>query len=851
MNIIKNANFKAGRNCGKRTEKVQYIVIHYTGAEGTAQNNISYFNAANRNASAHYFVGRDGVVCEYCDPKTYYAWHCGGSLESSHHPYHGKCTNKNSIGIEICTHYNGKNWEFTDKAVTAAVEMTKYLMQQFNVPVDRVIRHWDVTGKSCLPIDVTELLTPNGWVSLNNIKVGTEVAQYEPENDGITFTPVMDVVEPREETVYKNRYLEATANHRMYTRPNAVNSREFKDILWGDLLTGKKNHIVKNAAHIKTDGIALTDNEIRLLVWIQGDGSYMMDKNAKRSSMIKGIEFHAKKPRKIARITALLDEMEIPFYTHPCKNGSVHIRIKDASLYYWAETWLSNKVFNYNLMFMNQHQFEVFWDEIVKVDGSEEGQLYSSAINRNNDVVQAICALHGKRSSKISIGKAGGINTVLTANSNHSVGRGGTGTLVEERKTLVSCVTVQSGYILARINNRTFIVGNCPRVPGWGAVGGSAEWDKFKARLTANSNAKATVPEIFVYYPCWARKTSPDDRRGSGCVYIDQDENCLVYDAYDQNSVPSGKLISYMIKHGVTHYTAVGSHAHSDHLGGFFEMLKKAGLKMDRFVCYNPASLTLAGSGSANARSVKEDKAYLQSLISKAKAAGADIRYVGTGDTLTVGSMHFTFWRKQPSAFGSQDTGEAWGYMNHGSLAIYNEETKTLFSADGPRAGAEMLEYFKDKEIKVVDSPHHGNGAGQAYAQALGKRGVVLAIETNNEAKGPGSCSFTSFGSKRIIEAGVPVWMLNASVYGHAKGGKMTWKQTGKTVISYPVDLSESPKVPYTVNVTIAIPILKAPAGAKVKDCPKGIYTIVEERDGYGKLKSGAGWIQLSKAKKM
>lgn len=537
MNIIKNAKFRAGRNCGKRTEKVQYIVIHYTGSEGTAQNNISYFNAANRNASAHYFVGRDGVVCEYCDPKTYYAWHCGGSLESSHHPYHGKCTNRNSIGIEICTHYNGKNWEFTDKAVTAAVELTKDLMKQFNVPVDRVIRHYDVTGKAC------------------------------------------------------------------------------------------------------------------------------------------------------------------------------------------------------------------------------------------------------------------------------------------------------------------------PRVPGWGPVGGSDQWNKFKLRL-AGTKKEMLDDEIFVYYPCWARKTSPDDRRGSGVVFIDQDCNCVVYDAYDKDSVPSGKLIKYMIKHGVTHYTAVGSHGHSDHLGGFFEMLKKAGLKMDRFVCYNPASLTLAGAGSANARSVKDDKAYLQSLINKAKAAGADIRYVGTGDTLTVGSMHFTFWRKQPAAFGSQDTGKAWGYMNHGSLAIYCEETKTLFSADGPRAGAEMLEYFKDKEIKVVDSPHHGNGAGKTYAEALGKRGVLLAIETNNEKNGPGSCSFTSFGSKRIIEAGVPVWMLNGSVYGHAKSGRMTWKQTGKAVISYPVDLGKAAKVPYTVNVTTAIPILKTPAGTKVKDCPKGIYTIIEEHNGYGRLKSGAGWIQLSKTTK-
>ena len=149
MNIIKNSNFTPGRNCGTRSEKVQYIVIHYTGSEGTAANNVSYFNNGNRGASAHYFVDRSGEIREYCDPAKYYAWHCGGSLESSHHPYYGKCTNRNSIGIEICTHNNGSSWEFTAAAVTAAVELTKYLMAQFSVPAANVIRHYDVTGKSC------------------------------------------------------------------------------------------------------------------------------------------------------------------------------------------------------------------------------------------------------------------------------------------------------------------------------------------------------------------------------------------------------------------------------------------------------------------------------------------------------------------------------------------------------------------------------------------------------------------------------------------------------------------------------------------------------------------------------
>ncbi|MDR1805583.1 MAG: SH3 domain-containing protein [Clostridium sp.] len=34
-----------------------------------------------------------------------------------------------------------------------------------------------------------------------------------------------------------------------------------------------------------------------------------------------------------------------------------------------------------------------------------------------------------------------------------------------------------------------------------------------------------------------------------------------------------------------------------------------------------------------------------------------------------------------------------------------------------------------------------------------------------------------------------------------------------------------------------------------IKD--KGVYTIIEEKDGFGKLKSGAGWISLSYTKRV
>ena len=148
--IRENTGFK-GYNVTKRKDKIEYIVIHYTGTDGaTAANEVKYFNAADRQASADYFIDFDGSIYAYNNsPATQYTWHCGGDLESAHHPLFRICKNSNSIGIELCTRQVMGAWTFTEKTVAGAVALVKYLMDEFKVPADHVCRHYDVTGKSC------------------------------------------------------------------------------------------------------------------------------------------------------------------------------------------------------------------------------------------------------------------------------------------------------------------------------------------------------------------------------------------------------------------------------------------------------------------------------------------------------------------------------------------------------------------------------------------------------------------------------------------------------------------------------------------------------------------------------
>lgn len=123
----------------------KYIVIHYTANDGdTAKNNADYFYGGNRGASAHYFVDEKEIWQVVEDKDS--AWHVGNKKY-----IHKDCRNSNSIGIEMCSRINKNTGHYyiKDKTVLNTLELTKELMKKYNIPLERVIRHYDVTGKRC------------------------------------------------------------------------------------------------------------------------------------------------------------------------------------------------------------------------------------------------------------------------------------------------------------------------------------------------------------------------------------------------------------------------------------------------------------------------------------------------------------------------------------------------------------------------------------------------------------------------------------------------------------------------------------------------------------------------------
>lgn len=156
---------------GLRAGTVEYLVVHYTaGRNDTAMNNGAYFARENVGASAHYFVDEHAVVRSV--PEEAVAWHCGGSFYR--HPH---CRNGNSIGVEICCKYTDGVYSFDPAALERAQELLRLLMERYGIPEERVLRHYDVTGKLC----------PAPFV-------GVGLADWETFKGGLTVYQTMEQV---------------------------------------------------------------------------------------------------------------------------------------------------------------------------------------------------------------------------------------------------------------------------------------------------------------------------------------------------------------------------------------------------------------------------------------------------------------------------------------------------------------------------------------------------------------------------------------------------------------------------------------------------------------------------------
>lgn len=173
---------------------IKYLAIHYTAGASSASGRAKGMKSSwekSKRASADFGVDDTTMVQFNPDPRNYKCW----SVGDNKNPYSGGgrlykiATNANTISIEICSNLksgtsasktNHEGWYFTESALNNAVRLAKILMKKYNIPIERVVRHYDISGKVC-PGLVHWNLAP-----LNDTK-GNKIGKTNDESEWLKF----------------------------------------------------------------------------------------------------------------------------------------------------------------------------------------------------------------------------------------------------------------------------------------------------------------------------------------------------------------------------------------------------------------------------------------------------------------------------------------------------------------------------------------------------------------------------------------------------------------------------------------------------------------------------------------
>lgn len=317
-----------------------------------------------------------------------------------------------------------------------------------------------ITGGECYSDD-TEVLTNNGWKLFKDLSKEDLVCQVDGEYS--SFVKPLDYIEKDysgDLYHYSSKVMDClvTPKHKMvsytqtgkeyyHTAEEGFNSKMHKF----SLVTKTSNNLCQ-----------MSNDQLALIIAVAADSK--VDRRVTKGDYC---HFSFKKDRKISRLKNLLERLSIPYAEYSKKqhkewsNGSYH------TINFTLPDWVESKGLPTSWLYtlsLEQKRFVI--KELVNWDGNpvkdRQAIEFSSKLKSEADLVKTLAETSGmyasirKRSNdlgewycvKISFTKTMGSYQAVNINKVPYKGK-------------VYCVTVPSGKILTRRNNKTLVCGNC------------------------------------------------------------------------------------------------------------------------------------------------------------------------------------------------------------------------------------------------------------------------------------------------------------------------------------------------------------------------------------------------------
>ncbi len=130
-------NFKSPNYNNRKTNKINFIIIHYTALESISKS-LNYLCSEKNKVSCHYLISKNGDIFNLVSENKR-AWHAGHSF------WNGQIDiNSNSIGIELDYNPIKTNIKYSKKLRSSLLNLLFVIKKKYNISKMNILAHSDI-----------------------------------------------------------------------------------------------------------------------------------------------------------------------------------------------------------------------------------------------------------------------------------------------------------------------------------------------------------------------------------------------------------------------------------------------------------------------------------------------------------------------------------------------------------------------------------------------------------------------------------------------------------------------------------------------------------------------------------
>lgn len=245
---------------------------------------------------------------------------------------------------------------------------------------------WQLYGH-CIDLE-TEILTNNGWKNRMSLTSDDAILTLNFKTYGLEYNKILKIIDFHNFTGKVFSVQTSSINFRVTNKHVLIDqirgSHKCRKFYVDEISKIQTREFIKSGMFMNQEDIDISDDNIRLLVWIAADGS-ICNSNLCRIRIFK--------QRKIDRIRWLLNRIGIIHKEHPQKDGTISFDFNipiTLDTYRWKP--LCNEFTNFN-----RHQTEIALHEYTHTDGKQYGKtiLIWTSKKKEVDIIQIMCIKNG------------------------------------------------------------------------------------------------------------------------------------------------------------------------------------------------------------------------------------------------------------------------------------------------------------------------------------------------------------------------------------------------------------------------------------------------------------------------